>query len=390
MNINERLFVMRRPKTFLTILSLLFFLFSLSCERRTQSQEQLLTPEVSTITVSMEAVELVTELPGRVSSFRISEVRPQVSGLIVKRFFNEGSDVKVGQVLYQIDPAPFEAALSHAKAALGKAEAQIPAIKLKVERFRDLLAERAVSQQDYDEASAALKQALAEVEYWKASVKSAEINLGYTKITAPISGRIGKSNVTEGAIVTAYQQTPLVVIHQLDPVYVDVTQSTTELLQLKKRLEGGNFKPKGQKGSPTKIILEDGSIYPREGFLQFRDVTVDPTTGSVTVRVIVPNPDFLLLPGMYVRAVIFEGINDRAILVPQQSVQRDRKNNPFVLVVNGEHKVEMRPIVLERAIGDKWLVASGLSPGDRIIVEGIAKVKPGMVVKEVPFARSPY
>lgn len=385
---NERLFRRSEFKKLTIYLCSLVILSSLlSCDKKAQSQEQMPAPEVSTIIASTETVELATELPGRVSSFRVAEVRPQVSGLILKRLFVEGSDVKAGQVLYQIDPAPFEAALNNAKAALGKAEAQVPAIKLKVERFRELLAEKAVSQQDYDDAAAALKQILAEVEYWKASVRSAEINLGYTKITAPISGRIGKSNVTEGAIVTAYQQTPLAVIHQLDPVYVDVTQSTTELRQLKKRLEEGKLKYKGPKNGVVKIVLEDGTVYPREGVLQFRDVTVDPTTGSVTVRIIVPNSDYILLPGMYVRAVIQEGVNDQAILVPQEAVQRDRRSNPFVLVVNQEQKVEIRPVVLDRAIDNKWLVASGLSPGDHIIVEGIVKVRPGMTVKEIPFAR---
>jgi membrane fusion protein (multidrug efflux system) len=361
--------------------------FSSSCGRQAQSQGQSQVPEVSTITVATESVELVTELPGRVSAFRIAEVRPQVSGLILKRYFVEGSDVKAGQLLYQIDPAPFEAALNNAKAALGKAEAQILSIKPKVERFRELLAEKAVSQQDYDDVSAALKQAMAEVEYWKASVRSAQINLGYTRITAPISGRIGKSNVTEGAVVTAYQQMPLTTIQQLDPVYVDVTQSTTELQQLKRKIEEGRLKYGGQKNTKVKIILDDGTIYPRPGELQFRDVTVDPTTSSVTVRIIVSNPDHTLLPGMYVRAQVQEGINEHAILVPQEAVQRDRKSNPFVMVVNQEQKVEVRPVVLDRAIGDKWLVASGLSPGDRVIVEGIVKVRPGMTVKEVPLSK---
>jgi membrane fusion protein (multidrug efflux system) len=361
--------------------------FSSSCGRQAQSQGQSQVPEVSTITVATESVELVTELPGRVSAFRIAEVRPQVSGLILKRYFVEGSDVKAGQLLYQIDPAPFEAALNNAKAALGKAEAQILSIKPKVERFRELLAEKAVSQQDYDDVSAALKQAMADVEYWKASVQSAQINLGYTRITAPISGRIGKSNVTEGAVVTAYQQMPLTTIQQLDPVYVDVTQSTTELQQLKRKIEEGRLKYGGQKNTKVKILLEDGTICPRPGDLQFRDVTVDPTTSSVTVRIIVSNPDHTLLPGMYVRAQVQEGINEHAILVPQEAVQRDRKSNPFVMVVNQEQKVEVRPVVLDRAIGDKWLVSSGLSPGDRVIVEGIVKVRPGMTVKEVPLSK---
>lgn len=373
------------PKSQLLILACLIASLFTSCGKQAQSQGQNAAPEVSTIVVSTESVELVTELPGRVSSFRVAEVRPQVNGLILKRLFVEGSDVKAGQLLYQIDPAPFEAALNNAKAALGKAQAQIPAIKLRVERLRELLAEKAVSRQDYDDASAALRQAMAEVEYWKASVRSAEINLGYTKITAPISGRIGKSNFTEGAIVTAYQQVPLTVIHQLDPVYVDVTQSTAELHQLKKRLEEGKLKYKGSKNGKAKIVLEDGSVYSREGSLQFRDVTVDPSTGSVTVRIVVPNPEYTLLPGMYVRALVHEGVNEQAILIPQEAVQRDRKSNPFVFIVNRDQQVEVRPVVLDRALNNRWLVTSGLSPGDRVVVEGIMKIRPGMVVKEIPY-----
>lgn len=386
MKINKRLFLDQRLSVLLAAFLILAG-FSSGCGKQAQSQQQMGTPEVSTVTVATEPVELVTELPGRVSAFRIAEVRPQVSGLILKRLFVEGSDVKTGQVLYQIDPAPFEAALNNARAALGRSQAQLPAIQLKVERFKELLSEKAVSQQDYDDASAALKQVLADIEYWKASVKSAEINLGYTKITAPISGRIGKSNVTEGAIVTAYQQMALATIQQLDPVYVDVTQSTAELQNLKRRLEEGKLKYKGPKNSIARIVLDDGSVYSREGSLQFRDVTVDPTTGSVTIRIIVPNPDHTLLPGMYVRAMVHEGVNDQAILVPQEAVQRDRKSNPFVLVVNQEQKVEARPVTLDRAIGDKWLVSSGLSPGDHVIVEGILKVRPGMAVKEVPYSK---
>ncbi|MGC8720197.1 MAG: efflux RND transporter periplasmic adaptor subunit [Thermodesulforhabdaceae bacterium] len=386
MIINKRLFPDQRFLGIVAVM-LIFVGVFVGCSNQAQSQQQMQPPEVSTVTVSVESVELITELPGRVSAFRIAEVRPQVSGLILKRLFTEGSDVKAGQVLYQIDPAPFEAALNNARAALGKAQAQLPSIKLKVERFKELLAEKAVSQQDYDDASAALKQVLAEIEYWKASVRSAEINLGYTRITAPISGRIGKSNVTEGAIVTAYQPTPLTTIQQLDPVYVDVTQSTAELRNLKKRLEEGKLKYKGPKNSVARIVLDDGSIYSREGSLQFRDVTVDPTTGSVTIRIVVPNPDHALLPGMYVKAMVYEGVNDQAILVPQEAVQRDRKSNPFVFVVNQEQKVEVRPVVLDRAIGDKWLVVSGLNPGDHVIVEGILKVRPGMAVKEIPYTK---
>ena len=231
-------------------------------------------------------------------------------------------------MLYQIDPAPFQAALDNAKAALGKSEANLPSIRLRAERYKELLAEKAVSQQDYDDAAAALKQAEADIEYWKAAVETARINLGYTRVTAPISGRIGKSNVTDGALVTAYQPVALATIQQLDPIYVDVPQSTTELLRLKRRLEDGRLNQNGTNQKKVKLILEDGTAYPLEGTLQFRDVTVDPTTGSVILRIVFPNPEGVLLPGMFVRAVVKEGVNEQAILIPQQAVSRDPKGNP--------------------------------------------------------------
>ena len=340
---------------------------------------------VSVVTVKPQRVELSTELPGRTAAFRIAEIRPQVSGLIKRRLFTEGTDVKAGQVLYQIDPAEFQAALDNAKAALAKAEANLPAIQLRADRFKELLATKAVSQQDYDDATAALKQAEAEIEYWKAQVKTARINLGYTKITAPIPGRIGPSNVTEGAIVTAYQPTPLATIQQLDPIYVDVPRSTTELLRLKRRLQSGNLDHNGRDQTEVRLILEDGMPYLLEGTLQFRDVSVDPTTGSVILRMVFPNPEKVLLPKMFVRAVIKEGVREAAILVPQQAVARTPKGEPYVLVVGAGERVEMRMLKLDRAIGDKWLVDSGVSPGDRVIVEGLQFVRPGMPVKAAPF-----
>ncbi|MBW2135876.1 MAG: efflux RND transporter periplasmic adaptor subunit [Deltaproteobacteria bacterium] len=358
--------------------------WSVGCERRQQSAPPPV-PEVATVTVQPQKVVLTTVLPGRTSAFRIAEIRPQVSGLIQKRLFTEGSMVKAGQVLYQIDPAPFQAALDNAKAALGKAEANLPAIRLRAERYRELLADKAVSQQEYDDAAAALKQAKAEIEYWKAQVRTARINLGYCRVNAPITGRIGKSNVTEGAIVTAYQPQPLATIQQLDPVYVDVPQSTTELLRLKRRLEKGHLNPDGKKQKKVGLLLEDGTKFPLEGTLQFRDITVDPTTGSVILRIIFPNPEGVLLPGMFVRAVIKEGVNEQALLVPQQAVSRDRKGNPFALLVDAEGKVKQRMLTLDRAIGDQWLVASGLIPGEQVIVEGIQRVRPGVAVKAVPF-----
>ncbi len=371
-------FKLGRQSIFLVVL--LAALLMTACSRHEAVPHQRI-PEVAVFVVQPEKVVLTTVLPGRTSAFRVSEIRPQVSGYILKRLFKEGSDVKAGQVLYQIDPAPFQAALDNAKAALAKAKANLPAIQLRAKRYKELLADKAISQQDYDDAVAALGQVRAEIEYWKAQVKSAQINLGYTKVTAPISGRIGRSNVTEGAVVTAYQPTPLATIHQLDPIYVDVPQSTAELLRLKKRLQNGSLYHDGENYIKVKLILEDGSLYPYEGTFQFRDVSVDPTTGSVILRMIFPNPEKILLPNMFVRAVIREGVKEDAILVPQQAVMRTLKGEPYVLVVGTGDKVEMRMLQLDRTIDNKWLVVSGITAGDRVIIEGLQFVRPGMKVK---------
>jgi len=326
-------------------------------------------PEVAVVTVQPESVTLSDELPGRVSAFLIAEVRPQVSGIIQKRLFEEGADVKEGAPLYQIDPALYEAALARAEAALA-------AVQPRAERYKELLAIKAVSQQDYDDITAALKQAEAEV-------KAAKVNVTYTTIPAPISGRIGRSSVTIGALATAYQPVPFTTIQQLDKVYVDAPQSSATLLQLRKKLAAGNLKNDGS--AKVRLLLEDGTPYAQEGTLQFSDVTVDPSTGSFILRMVFPNPDMALLPGMFVRAVVQEGINDQAILIPQQGVARDPKGTPMALLVNAEGMVEPRPLVLDRAIGPRWLVASGLRAGDRVIVEGLLKARPGTAVKAVPF-----
>jgi membrane fusion protein (multidrug efflux system) len=360
-------------------------LLSTGCEGQRQAQAPPSVPEVATVTVESQPVVLTTELPGRTSAFRMAEIRPQVNGLLQKRFFEEGVDVKAGETLYQIDPAPFQAALESAEAALHRAEANLPAIQQRAERYEELLTEKAVSQQDYDDAAASLKQAEADRLYWKAAVEMARINLAYTRITAPISGRIGRSHVTEGAIVTAYQPQALAVIQQLDPMYVDVPQSTNELLRLKHRMEDGHLNPNGRKQKTVKLLLEDGTPYPLDGTLQFFDVSVDPTTGSVILRIVFPNPDGILLPGMFVRAVVQEGVNAQAILIPQQAVSRDPKGHPVALVVDNEEKVGQRRLSLDRALGDQWLVSSGLAPGERVIVEGAQKVRPGATVKTVPF-----
>lgn len=355
------------------------------CGRQKQAAPAMPPPEVVTVTVTAQRVVLTTELPGRTAPFLIAEIRPQVNGLIQKRLFTEGSDVKPGQELYQIDPAPFQAALDNAQAALGRADASLPAFQSRADRFKQALADKAVSQQDFDDADAALKQALADVEYWKAMVATARINLGYARVTSPIAGRIGRSSVTDGAIVTAYQPVPLTTIQQLDPIYVDVTQSANELLRLQRRLKQGQLNSAGASSSRVQLILGDGTPYEPEGELQFRDVSVDPTTASVTLRMVFPNPEGVLLPGMYVRAVLKEGANEAAILIPQPAVARDPKGNPYALVVNAEGKVDQRPLKLERAVGNQWLVSDGLATGERIVVEGLQKARPGMPVKEVPF-----
>ncbi len=356
-----------------------------ACKRQAQAPMTPPTPEVATVTVARQKITLTTDLPGRTSPFRIAEIRPQVNGLILKRLFTEGSDVKEGQELYQIDPAPFQAALDNAMAALGRSEANLPSIQSRVNRYKEALADKAVSKQDFEDADAALKQATADVQYYKAMVATATINLKYAHVVSPISGRIGMSTVTDGAIVTAYQPVALATIQQLDPIYVDVPQSTFEQLHLKEHLDAGHINRDGTNQNQVQLILEDGSAYPLEGTLQFRDISVDPTTGSVILRMVFPNPNRVLLPGMFVRAIVKEGDTDQAILIPQQSVSRDPKGNPVALIVGAEGKVESRMLTVERTIGDQWLVTSGLQPGDKVIVEGMQKVRPGVPVKEVPF-----
>jgi len=364
------------------ILSLSFSLF-LSCEKpKTVPQ----IPEVSVIVVAKEPTLLTTELPGRTTPYRVAEIRPQVSGIILKRHFIEGSNVKAGDLLYEIDPSPYREAYENVRAALQRAEAFLPSIKARYERYQELVKVNAVSKQEFDDIRAQYEQTLKEIEALKAQLRAQEINLGYTKIVAPISGRIGKSNFTEGALVSAYQRDELTRIQQLDPIYVDIPQSTKELRDLERRLEEGRIKYAGKEQNKVKIILEDGTVYPYEGTLQFKDVTVDPTTGSVVLRAIVPNPRGILLPGMFVRAIIREGINSEAILVPQQTVFRDTKGNPFVYVVDKENKVEVRTIEIDRAINDRWLVLRGLKEGEQVIIEGIQRIMPGIPVKPVPYS----
>ena len=335
---------------------------------------------VNVVTLQSGPLMLTTELTGRSAPLRVAEVRPQVSGIILKRLFTEGSDVKAGDLLYQIDPAVYQAAVASAKANLAKAEANEQSARLKAQRYQELLKVKSISRQDYDDADASWKQAKAEIMASKAALRTAEINLGYTRITAPISGRIGKSAVTEGALVTAQQADSLTAIQQLDPMYVDVRQSTADLLRLKRLVAEGKLTQDEQKGAKVTFQLEDGSTYGEEGSLQFSDVTVDETSGMVTLRVIVPNPHQLLLPGMFMRATLQEGERAQGLLVPQTAVTRTPKGGATVMVVTADNKVELREVQLSRVVGDSWVVESGLDAGEKVIVAGLQKVKPGAVV----------
>ncbi|MDY0360898.1 MAG: efflux RND transporter periplasmic adaptor subunit [Desulforegulaceae bacterium] len=349
-----------------------------------QGQEQRPDPSVSYMMIKSKAVDLTTELPGRTSAYLVSEIRPQVNGIIEKRFFEEGADIKEGDILYKIDDAPFKASLKAAQASLDKAKAGLPPVQSREARYKRLLKGKAISQQEYDDVKSQLDQILAEINFLEAQVDTAKINLGYTNVKAPISGKIGKSNVTVGALVTAYQQIPLTTIHKLDPIYVDAAQSTAEMLELRENIKTKTIE-KNAHENKVKIILENGSIYPLDGNFKFRDVTVDPSTGSSTLRIVVPNPSKILLPGMYVRAVVQEGTAQNAILAPQQGVVRTPKGEPVAYIVNKEGKIEQRFLTINRAIGNKWLITSGLENGDKIIVEGLLNIRPGMSVNASEF-----
>ena len=339
--------------------------------------------EVGILTIKQKPVNLAVELPGRTAAYRIAEVRPQVGGIIKKRLFTEGSEVKAGQLLYQIDPDTYQARFDSAKAALAKADALEHSARLKAERYRTLVQTKAVSDQDQVEMEANWKQAVADVAAAKAAVDSARINLDYTKLTAPISGRIGRSTVTEGALVTAEQATALATIQQLDPLYVDLNQSSTEMLNLKKELSSEQTQHLEKSQSRVKVLFEDGAEYSQPGTLEFSDVTVNQTTGTVILRAIVANPDQRLLPGMFVRARIDKGQRPNAILVPAVSISRNSKGQPMVMLVNKESVVEARIVQTGQNIGDQVLVTEGLSEGEQVIVAGLQKIKPGVSVKAV-------
>jgi membrane fusion protein, multidrug efflux system len=337
-------------------------------------------PAVTVVELRARPVSLTTELPGRVSAYRIAEVRPQVNGVILKRLFKEGDLVTAGQQLYQIDPAPYQAALASARATLAHARASVTAAKLTVERYQALAEAHAVSRQDYDNAVATLLQDEADVASGEATARTAEINLAYTKVYSPISGRTGRSSVTEGALVTANQSTSLLTVTQLDPVYVDLTQPSTTLVRLKRELAAGQIRRVDGNVASAKLLLEDGTAYETPGTLQFSEVTVDQGTGSVTLRAIFPNPQGFLLPGMFVRATIEEGVREGAVLAPQQGITHSPDGAASALVVGTNDTVEKRAVELDRAIGQEWVVTKGLAAGDRLIVAGLQRVKPGVQV----------
>jgi membrane fusion protein (multidrug efflux system) len=356
------------------------------CSKKNAAPAQRLAPEVSVMTVGAESVALVTELPGRISATREAQVRARASGILMKRLFNEGANVKEGDVLFQIDPAPLQASLNSAKAALLKTEAALKESRARVNRYKELVGINAVSQQVYDEAVATEGQNEAELQANKAAIETAQLNLGYAKVIAPISGRIGKALVTEGALVSATDATPLAVIRQLDPVYFDFTQSSTEVLRLKRAMEAGAVQSVGPGEAKLTLILEDGTTYAHAGKLLFADIAVDPTTGMITLRADFPNPENHLLAGMFARAQLVEGVKTNVVTIPQRTIGRGAAGSSTVLVVNGENKVALRNIEIDRAIGNKVVVAKGLKAGERIVVEGFQKAPPGSVVKPVEFA----
>ncbi len=345
-------------------------------------------PEVGVVTLHPQPVTITTDLPGRTVAYRVAEVRPQVSGVILKRLFIEGGEVKAGQQLYQIDPAPFQANLESAQASLARAQATLTSARLLVQRYKPLTEAHAVSQRDYDNAVAAQDQAAADVASAKAAVDTAHINLAYTRVLSPISGRGGRSSVTEGALVDANQSTALVVVQQLDPIYVDVTQPSTMLLRLQREFVSGQLKKVGEAQAQAKLILEDDTPYEPTGKLQFAEVAVDSGTGSVTLRAVFPNPQHILLPGMFVHEQLEEGVNEQGLLVSQRAISHNSLGDATTMVVGADNTVSTRVIKTERAIGDQWLVSGGVAAGDRVIVVGLQRLGSG-VVKVSPREVSP-
>jgi len=352
-----------------------------ACEQKQAPVMQASTPEVTVVTLKAQPVTLTRELPGRTNPFVVAEVRPQVTGIVKERLFTEGSLVKAGQPLYQLDDATYRADVNSAKALLARAQAAADIARFNADRAEQLIGSKAISEQELINARALERQAEADVGVAEARLASVEVQLGYARITSPIDGRIGKSTVTRGALVTADQEAPLATVQQLDPIYVDLTRSANELLELRRKLASGAVRQ--TEGIPVTIILEDGTTYTHEGELAFTDVAVDPMTGSYALRVVVPNPDGLLMPGMYVRATVSNAVLDRGLLVPQQGVVRDAKGNASAMVVTADGTVQQRAVQVSRTIGDQWLVSSGLAEGDRVIIAGLQRIQPGIPVTAV-------
>ena len=372
-------------------LAMLAALLTMSgCSGRTQAAANA-TPEVAVVTVHHASVPVTTELPGRTAPYLVAQVRARVDGIVQRRGFAEGGDVSANERLYQIDPAPYRAALDSAQATLQRARANVEATRAQAERDKVLVAGNAVSKQAYVNAVAAQRQAEADVASGVAAVQVAAINLGYTDVIAPISGRIGPSLVTQGAYVQASAATLMATIQQIDPIYVDLNQTSVEGLQLRQRVASGQVKLNGPDQAKVRLLLEDGTEYAHAGTLQFTDITVDPGTGSVTVRAIFPNPQGVLLPGVFVRARIDQGTDDRAMLVPEDGVTHDRTGRATVLVVGADNTVALRTVSATRTFGTNWVVESGLNDGDRVIVSGIQRIQPGMLVhaSNAPVERHP-
>ncbi len=374
---------MRRPRSQFLFAPLLSLALSLTACGDKAANTQPGLPQVGIVTLRPETVSISNDLPGRVFALRIAEVRARVDGIVIKREFTEGSDVRAGQRLYQIDPAPYQAAVDSAAAALAKALAAQTSSNSHADRYRALLVEKAVSKQDVENAVAAQLQAQADVAAAKASLQIARINLNYTNVVAPIAGRIGKSMVTEGAYVQQSQATLLATLQQLDSIYVDIAQSSVDLLRLRREFANGNLQQSAAGGAKVTLLLEDGSTFTESGVLQFSDISVDPGTGTFTLRALFSNPEHLLLPGMFVHARVEAGIDNLALLVPQQGVTYDLKGQATALVVAAGEKVELRQLQVSRAIDNRWLVSSGLQAGDRVIIEGLQKVRPGVAVQAV-------
>lgn len=361
-------------------------IFIAGCSEPAAQNALIPAPEVAVLEAKEQAVTLTTQLPGRVRAYLVSEVRPQVNGIVKNRLFEEGADVQAGQTLYEIDDASYVAAMDSAKAALAKAHANLGVARVTADRHAELLKINAVSRQAYDTTQAQLKQAHADVAAAKATLETARIHLDYTRITAAINGRIGSSNITPGALVSANQVEALATVQQLDPIHVDLTQSSVQLLQLRKALENGSLSSAKNDSARVTLVLEDGSEYAHEGELKFSDAQVDPNTGMVTVRAVFPNPDYVLLPGMYVRAHVYEGVLEQAILLPQRAVTRNPQGKATALVLNRDNVVEQRVFEVDRTVADQWLVKSGIESGERLIVEGVQKVRPGAKASAVAWS----